>query len=1030
MISWVFKPRKKFSLENLKYLYQQLLKNLVVTKKNQNVVVETLRQIAELMIWGDKHNPSFFDFFCEKNILKHCIEILGQKCEKSVKVQVIQSLSILLQNTHSETAVFYLLSNNYINDLIVHKFDFSDEGLLAYYISFLKTLSLKLNPQTIQFFFNEKAQDFPLYTEAIKFFNHQEQMVRIAVRTLTLNVYKVDYEPCQNFILNRSAVPYFSNLVHYIVDQARNIQKLMDASTYMNSKKVCESVANQIDLYYYIQDIFGLGKDFKKDALGNTLMDQLLAHFVLPVLLASLAPQESQRQTRKKLLLSQKLALFLLTQILLVFQHEGFVNAIATCLIHKQPPLLSKWLMHSSPGHPIKSPVPLTTLLYPKSKNHHRRRSRLSSKDRKADESSTSDEGKRRTQEQKMKKNLPRDMNLNARSNLPDVGPVVSPIKACPNYDEPLQSNECRNALMDLIHQGNEDVRYGVVTLFVALLRNPVVNKEILVAGGICPQQHYRKRRLLQELTSDNSGGHGASELSEGDDEDEDQNIVEKPSLGMEDFKVLNKDAINLLLQRRTVDTDPDTPSPPGSAPPAPPPPAFDLNDPEDGLKSEGTDLKQKLPAGENKVTDPEFPTGMGKGRGKDADEGASEVDREHEAIEEVEKLPVQAASESNSGAPKVGQDEEEHLEEEHHAIRTQPEPQDLESIAQSKSPTNTEDVHPNPTRPKPGSALGRDIKIGNNLEYANEVVDALLDALATQPPYRLVTVQMVIDLLGELVLDHTPNPCLNARDVPKLERAYRLAAKDVAKRFTNKDDHDALLNNFQTCFKDMSRPIDIEELLVNALTLLPLATNAMSGIPLQFRRPSGRMEAAKKAIQVYLLLRGLRYKLLKIDDSEFPLTKAYREEEKIQKQQQIQISDQDAIPCVIIVGKRRERHFLVVHRTLLLVVQHHPTRAGYALVKVVVPLRVQEVQRVNSSASPPNLSILLHVGPKPHPSCRPQSAGVWALNLEFEGVEDCNNANQHLKLSREKARVNLIKQLLISLSEHIDSEEEKENED
>ena len=36
----------------------------------------------------------------------------------------------------------------------------------------------------------QHLRDFPLYTEAIKFFNHPESMVRIAVRTLTLNVYK------------------------------------------------------------------------------------------------------------------------------------------------------------------------------------------------------------------------------------------------------------------------------------------------------------------------------------------------------------------------------------------------------------------------------------------------------------------------------------------------------------------------------------------------------------------------------------------------------------------------------------------------------------------------------------------------------------------------------------------------------------------------------------------------------------------------------------------------------------------------
>jgi hypothetical protein len=51
--------------------------------------------------------------------------------------------------------VDFLLSNNHINQLIRYKFDFSDEELLAYYISFLKTLSLKLNIGTIQFFYND-----------------------------------------------------------------------------------------------------------------------------------------------------------------------------------------------------------------------------------------------------------------------------------------------------------------------------------------------------------------------------------------------------------------------------------------------------------------------------------------------------------------------------------------------------------------------------------------------------------------------------------------------------------------------------------------------------------------------------------------------------------------------------------------------------------------------------------------------------------------------------------------------------------
>lgn len=41
-------------------------------------------------------------------------------------------------------------------------------------------------------------------------------MVRIAVRTLTLNVYKVEDKSMLKFIRNKTAAPYFSNLVWFI----------------------------------------------------------------------------------------------------------------------------------------------------------------------------------------------------------------------------------------------------------------------------------------------------------------------------------------------------------------------------------------------------------------------------------------------------------------------------------------------------------------------------------------------------------------------------------------------------------------------------------------------------------------------------------------------------------------------------------------------------------------------------------------------------------------------------------------------
>jgi len=42
-------------------LYQQLVRHPVTDERNQVLIVETLRSIAELLIWGDQHETKFFE---------------------------------------------------------------------------------------------------------------------------------------------------------------------------------------------------------------------------------------------------------------------------------------------------------------------------------------------------------------------------------------------------------------------------------------------------------------------------------------------------------------------------------------------------------------------------------------------------------------------------------------------------------------------------------------------------------------------------------------------------------------------------------------------------------------------------------------------------------------------------------------------------------------------------------------------------------------------------------------------------------
>lgn len=92
------------------------------------------------------------------------ISIIYQERSNETKVQVIQTISILVQNIHDEKSLCYfdlfllyivfILSNNHINNIITAPLDFQDEDIVSQYISFMKVLSLSVNENTIHFFTN------------------------------------------------------------------------------------------------------------------------------------------------------------------------------------------------------------------------------------------------------------------------------------------------------------------------------------------------------------------------------------------------------------------------------------------------------------------------------------------------------------------------------------------------------------------------------------------------------------------------------------------------------------------------------------------------------------------------------------------------------------------------------------------------------------------------------------------------------------------------------------------------------------
>ena len=316
--------KSRFTELHLRLLCSRLQNCAVIDESNADEMVEVIREMAELLVWGDQHsNDQFFDTFLESGVYSRFQKLLGDDVPKRVKVQVIQSLCILVQNISKETYLFFLYSNNQLNKVISHKFDYHDEEFLPYYITLLRMVSLKLNAKTIGFFYNKRAADFPLYTRAIRFFLHPERMVQTAVRTITLNVYRVDDPDTRKFVATGRPATYFDRLPRQL---QKLVEQLIEAVNEDDSS--AQNLLDEVlDLFFYISDVFAA----KISTVSRLLGWKLLEHILEPICFHQLRKVPSHTRGGEYVELST--ALFTLAQFFSVINDRPLVNYVFSALL-------------------------------------------------------------------------------------------------------------------------------------------------------------------------------------------------------------------------------------------------------------------------------------------------------------------------------------------------------------------------------------------------------------------------------------------------------------------------------------------------------------------------------------------------------------------------------------------------------------------------------------------------------------------------------------------------------------------------
>ncbi|KAK6942034.1 CLEC16A/TT9, N-terminal [Dillenia turbinata] len=439
------------------YLTEQLSKVQIVNEVNKDFVIEALRSIAELITYGDQHDPNFFEFFMEKQVMADFVRILKISKTLTISVQLLQTMSIMIQNLKNEHAIYYIFSNEHINYLITYTFDFRNEELLSYYISFLRAISGKLNKNTISLLVktqNDEVISFPMYAEAIRFAFHEESMIRTAVRALTLNVYHVGDEGVNRFVTSRPHAEYFSNLVTFFAKQCLSLDKLVSDVSKRPSPEATSAILGAVDEIednlYYCSDVISAGIP----DVGRLITGNMLKLLIFPLLLPSLVT-EAVSETQ----IGAVTSLYLLCCILRIVKIKDLANTIAAALFCARETFVTIF------GAKLNGYL----------SNH-----------------GTS------------KEYQPPDYD--GSSTRPDFSPIHL------GRDAVLRDNyigSCmalREVLLSYVTTGDEVQVLGSLSVLATLLQTKELDESMLDALGILPQRKQHKKLLLQALVGEGSG--------------------------------------------------------------------------------------------------------------------------------------------------------------------------------------------------------------------------------------------------------------------------------------------------------------------------------------------------------------------------------------------------------------------------------------------------------------------------------------------------------------------------------------------
>ena len=218
---------KEMSPENFKEIILTF-QTYLISKDYKKIIkyIDDIKLLIENIIEYLITNKDEYFKVYEENNCQNLFCLLIDKKNKILNLFLIQKVSFYLANLKNKEQLLKLFSSEFIKKIISEQSDNRwDSDFLYYYINLLKSLVMKIDESTIEFFYNKELNTFPLLTNTLRFYNHTDEMNTNVVRNIFLSILKINNELIRDFICSLPTLSYFNFLACRMRDMIKTFNK-------------------------------------------------------------------------------------------------------------------------------------------------------------------------------------------------------------------------------------------------------------------------------------------------------------------------------------------------------------------------------------------------------------------------------------------------------------------------------------------------------------------------------------------------------------------------------------------------------------------------------------------------------------------------------------------------------------------------------------------------------------------------------------------------------------------------------------